>query len=629
MNLKLATLDYNRKKADEQTQLFDDTKYYQEPEPLPLPRFTEDQGSECSDNSMGDPLNGLWIDPKGDVTDVYGDGGHWIALRCMVGCDPENFYPMFSAQDIQDIIDNSEFRPTSRNYEDNMIANGWIRISIDNEIAIETKEISEKILDRIQDAIWDNVWGLDDEDYGRKNGTVAWQWGDGYGSWKTKDFLAAGSMTDIKRTMTASVYKRADYGAEAPGRGCWLLPSGEKLYVDDGEYADHRALLQEWMEEFPQKAKMEFDLTDEEIQTMTSGYWTSTSSDRGAIWDKMDQVGLIKMNYGYGSVGVSSWELDTSALHRIQECLMETGSQDLGDVLWQSESQGMANAESISVDYQSFLLADSVGDLRYHRSGGEEQQVCPICKGSCDEDCVEFSADDGRTLSIHEDCISEAENEGWVNARDYKITDEGKEQWEWELKSTSSKESELEILKEIAEGKRDWKIADAETAKQTGVMIAFFLPKEAAQKLSQTVTDGEPPEDMHITLAYLGDTDSIPNIDSLNSVIENFAKEKKPISGNVGGIGIFNANKNTDGEDVIYASFDSPEIVSFREDLLNTLRSQNFEPSVDHGFIPHITLKYIEKGDRTDLPVFESIDVSFDALWTSIGPDNTEFKIGG
>lgn len=135
--------------------------------------------------------------------------------------------------------------------------------------------------------------------------------------------------------------------------------------------------------------------------------------------------------------------------------------------------------------------------------------------------------------------------------------------------------------------------------KATGIMVALYLPQHIAQQIM--VQDGEPAEDLHVTLTYHPGIGSDPKAfqelaEALIPVIGDFGA----VEGRIGGVGRFNASENSDGKDVYYASFNSPVVSVLRNAVADAIESKTkYEVSRAHGFTPHVTLKYIGTQDQT------------------------------
>jgi 2'-5' RNA ligase len=151
--------------------------------------------------------------------------------------------------------------------------------------------------------------------------------------------------------------------------------------------------------------------------------------------------------------------------------------------------------------------------------------------------------------------------------------------------------------------------------KHTGVMIAFRIPHDVAHHLCSImaaagIPEPEDLEDLHITLAYLGDMERDGLDASLNKLVDaamsDFATTAAPLSGEISGLGLFNppATMGPDAKRVLYASFDSPALPKFRETLIDLLTFKGVAVKQNHGFTPHITLAYLPP-ETASLPVID------------------------
>jgi 2'-5' RNA ligase len=128
---------------------------------------------------------------------------------------------------------------------------------------------------------------------------------------------------------------------------------------------------------------------------------------------------------------------------------------------------------------------------------------------------------------------------------------------------------------------------DADVA--DGAMLALVPPQAALDAIH--VEDGEPLDQMHITLVYLGKIKDLDK-DLIHTVASLVAATTAPMEGHCGGYGVF---KNE--TDVLWASFDVPGIGDLRERLVRELRAAGVEFPDDHGYTPHCTLKYADEGE--------------------------------
>lgn len=131
-----------------------------------------------------------------------------------------------------------------------------------------------------------------------------------------------------------------------------------------------------------------------------------------------------------------------------------------------------------------------------------------------------------------------------------------------------------------------------------GAMIALFIPAPIAAELRK-IADGlglpasarmELAENMHLTLAFLPDTDmAVLNRDNIATCMQEVADNFGPLECSIQGYGVFNGS---DGMRVLYASMDSVDLNALRAKLCERLEQNQIEYAKDHGFTPHITLAY-------------------------------------
>lgn len=162
-----------------------------------------------------------------------------------------------------------------------------------------------------------------------------------------------------------------------------------------------------------------------------------------------------------------------------------------------------------------------------------------------------------------------------------------------------------------------------------GVMISFWINPEIAKTLA--IKDGEVPEDMHVTLVYLGKLQnlSMDKIGKLETKLASFAATFAPIKGDIAGPIRFAACENTEGRDVAVASFDSPSIQDFRKQLLNMVEGCGIEVGKNFSYTPHITLKFISTSDAMPVQRIAPIPVTFDKITFSIGGAQKVYDLAG
>ena len=168
----------------------------------------------------------------------------------------------------------------------------------------------------------------------------------------------------------------------------------------------------------------------------------------------------------------------------------------------------------------------------------------------------------------------------------------------------------------------------------TGMMLAFLLDPATAQQLA--IPGGEPPSDLHVTLAYLGDmeddepTDGTLRPDTspfkIREAITSIASEAKPLAGVVGGVGRF-FPAETDTTPVI-ALVDVPGLAEFRTKLVQAVGAANYTVVDNHGYTPHITLAYVDAEAPMPVKSVPPLPLVFDTVCLAVGEERYSFRLG-
>jgi 2'-5' RNA ligase len=150
-------------------------------------------------------------------------------------------------------------------------------------------------------------------------------------------------------------------------------------------------------------------------------------------------------------------------------------------------------------------------------------------------------------------------------------------------------------------------------------MIALYPPLDVAQSIA--VDGGLPPEEMHVTVAYLGDTADI-DVDVLREVVAQLA-ERQPFTVQFAGHARFTGGD----KDVIVVLADSPDLEDLRRDTLDALRERGIEVPRDHGYTAHCTITYLDPDDEAPLTRLDAQSVEFTTLAAVHGTDRTDFTL--
>lgn len=160
---------------------------------------------------------------------------------------------------------------------------------------------------------------------------------------------------------------------------------------------------------------------------------------------------------------------------------------------------------------------------------------------------------------------------------------------------------------------------------RNGVMVAFMLPPEVAEHLA--IPGGVRPENLHITMAYLGDREDMAD-SQLRAIAEavQFAAQSWPwpIPVTISGTGRFEDVGGEQREDAIYAAVDSPDLMRLRQALEDMLGPQI---ASEHAFRPHVTLAYIPHGADSPVDVIGHHSVVFDSIQLVVGPRVVDYPL--
>lgn len=147
---------------------------------------------------------------------------------------------------------------------------------------------------------------------------------------------------------------------------------------------------------------------------------------------------------------------------------------------------------------------------------------------------------------------------------------------------------------------------------QNSAMIALKPTPEQAAALA--MDGGENPADLHVTLAYLGETDDdlAPLVDALAPVAGSHA----PLQGTVGGVGVF-----SQGIGIVLP--DVPGLVELRQAAVEALAKHGVDYGRDHGYTAHVTAATGDSHAGVIDPDYQAqvagLPLSFDAIYVVRG----------
>jgi 2'-5' RNA ligase len=159
----------------------------------------------------------------------------------------------------------------------------------------------------------------------------------------------------------------------------------------------------------------------------------------------------------------------------------------------------------------------------------------------------------------------------------------------------------------------------------SGVMVAFGLPEETATALA--IEGGVPADELHVTLAYIGDVEDLSDPTGLIAAVTSFSVDAIPVKAQVTGFAIFVGDDESDC--VAVALIDSPSMGRLREDLCRQLGYEGVDYSREHGFIPHVTLAFGSYEELTQLPMPAKTDLVLTHVAVAVGGAVQQFPLLG
>jgi 2'-5' RNA ligase len=163
------------------------------------------------------------------------------------------------------------------------------------------------------------------------------------------------------------------------------------------------------------------------------------------------------------------------------------------------------------------------------------------------------------------------------------------------------------------------------------VAIVFPLAvADAARIALPAETGGEPADELHLTLVYLGKRDlSSADAKKIVDTLRAWASTRKPLPLRIGLPGRF-VNASSEKGDAIYRSVSGVNLMNERLSLVQALERAGFPNGSNHpAYVAHITTAYVPFGERTAALDTSPVGVTMDrvALWA--GERRVEVMLGG
>ncbi len=160
-----------------------------------------------------------------------------------------------------------------------------------------------------------------------------------------------------------------------------------------------------------------------------------------------------------------------------------------------------------------------------------------------------------------------------------------------------------------------------------GVMVALMVPPRIAEQIA--IRDGEPADELHLTLAFLGEAADLVDEQrrELHETLHVIASLFAPLTGHLNGAGRF-CNDDDEG-DPFFVIPDLPALPALRQMVVGDLKWGDVPVSADHGFVPHITLKYVPHDEPNPFDQIERTPIHFDALTLMMAGERTDYMFAG
>ena len=169
-----------------------------------------------------------------------------------------------------------------------------------------------------------------------------------------------------------------------------------------------------------------------------------------------------------------------------------------------------------------------------------------------------------------------------------------------------------------------------------GAMIALYPDPQVAAALFVNATEdpmmgsqAQPPDDMHVTLVYMGEAAPIADKEAaLSAALQTYAASCECVDAVLNGLARFYTDEEN-GTHPLVVTVDSPALPQLRQDLVSMVQAAGVEPVLNHGFVPHITIAYISCDGPTPAINFQPVPAPFIKLSLVMGDKRTDFPFRG
>ena len=164
----------------------------------------------------------------------------------------------------------------------------------------------------------------------------------------------------------------------------------------------------------------------------------------------------------------------------------------------------------------------------------------------------------------------------------------------------------------------------------TSAIIALWLSPADAGNLALPADSYplvSPADNLHITLAYMGDAGAVQNLDQVKQALADFAAGCSVLTCRITGSDVFAKGVPPDPDhDVYYAAVDCPELADMQSKLADMATKLGGPAPEFDKFVPHITLA---TGDGQPKPDVAPRTVKLTELALAVADKRTTFAFGG
>ena len=382
---------------------------------------------------------------------------------------------------------------------------------------------------------------------------------------------------------------------------------------------------------------------------LNNAQWKARRIARTEITRAANAASLAQMVHS-GYEGEKVWSSNTDA--RVRPAHLEANEQsrpllatfDVGGFPMSYPGDPTAPAD-LTVNCRCDLVYALTPDQALEwMSGIGEGGLSPLAEGATDEESWNF--DDWNAMVASDDGLIEAQSSMPPKLKRYWLAGEGAVKIRWgtpgafdrcvnALRSKFPANTEGLCANLYHEATGEWPGANRrkkESAVQTGAMIALVPRAEDARRFARD--GGEPLEELHVTLAFLGEAaDWSPEVrENLRYFMETY-RNTGVVEGDAFSVNVFNPGTTNDRTPCLVMGVSGAVIPEFQARVMSQLDAFTI-PEQHSPFVPHLTLRYMPDMDNTSMAVYAADampmvgPVSFDRLRMAFADEVYDIPLG-